>query len=126
MSSDQIASRMISVDSGVDAFAIRTGKKFSEESLQKVIQSNEKISKLPFFIDDTPAIAISDLRSKARRLHRRNKLGAIFVDYLQLLKGSSRSGDFNRVQEVSQITQGLKSIAKELNIPVIALSQLLS
>ena len=124
MSSDQIASRILSVDSCVDAFSLRTGRKFSEESLQKVAKSADKISKLPFFIDDTPALAISELRAKARRLHRKNKIGIIVVDYLQLLRSSSRSKDANRVQEISEITQGLKSVAKELNVPVIALSQL--
>lgn len=124
MSDDQIASRMISIDSKVDAFSIRTGKKFSEEALQKVIKSSEKLAKLPFFIDDSPSITITDLRVKARRLHRKNKLGAIFIDYLQLLRGSSSRSAEHRVQEVSEITQGLKAIAKELNIPVVALSQL--
>ncbi|AHX11472.1 replicative DNA helicase [Neorickettsia helminthoeca str. Oregon] len=123
MSADQIASRMLSVHSGVDAFSIRTGKKFSEEGLQKVIESSKELSRLPLFIDDTPAISISALRTKLRRLHRKTKLGAIFVDYLQLIKGSKGS-EFNRVQEVSEITKGLKSIAKELNVPVVALSQL--
>ncbi|ACT69507.1 replicative DNA helicase [Neorickettsia risticii str. Illinois] len=123
MSADQIASRMLSVHSGVDAFSIRTGKKFSEESLKKVIESSKELSELPLFIDDTASVSISALRTKLRRLHRKTKLGAIFIDYLQLLRGS-KGTEFNRVQEVSEITKGLKLIAKELNVPVVALSQL--
>ena len=79
---------------------------------------------MPFFIDDTPALSIAALRTRARRLHRMNNLKVLVVDYLQLVRGSSASSQNNRVQEVSEITQGLKAIAKELDIPVIALSQL--
>lgn len=123
MSAEQIASRMISIDSKVDAFALRAGK-LSDDDLQKIIISNKKLTELPMYIDDTAAISITELRSRARRLHRQHKLGAIFIDYLQLIRGSGKRYDTNRVQEVSEITQGLKLIAKELHIPVVALSQL--
>ena len=79
---------------------------------------------MPFYIDDTPSISIAALRTRARRMKRRHNLSLLVIDYLQLLKGSSRSSEESRVQEISEITQGLKAIAKELNIPVVALSQL--
>ncbi|CAN0591313.1 unnamed protein product, partial [Ectocarpus sp. 12 AP-2014] len=81
-----------------------------------------ELSEMPFFIDDTPALTISAVRARARKLKRKHNLGIIFIDYLQLMRGSSNSD--NRVLEVTEITQGLKAIAKELNIPVIALAQL--
>ena len=79
---------------------------------------------MPVYIDDTPALSISALRTRARRLKRRHNLSLLVVDYLQLLRGSAKSSEANRVQEISEITQGLKAIAKDLQIPVIALSQL--
>ena len=83
------------------------------------------LSEAPIFIDDSPGITISDLRTKARREAHQHELGLIIVDYLQLMSGGSRfSGDGNRVQEISEISRGLKGVARELNVPVIALSQL--
>ncbi|PIR39522.1 MAG: replicative DNA helicase [Alphaproteobacteria bacterium CG11_big_fil_rev_8_21_14_0_20_39_49] len=123
MSSEQLAARMIAMESGVDSSKMRTGN-LTDDEFARLVQGNKKLHKLPFFMDDTPALSISALRTRARRLKRKHNLGLLIVDYLQLLKGSAKSSEGNRVQEVSEITQGLKAVAKELNIPVIALSQL--
>ena len=121
MSSEQLASRLLSMMARVDSTNLRNGK-VNEEHYNDLRKAAAELSEMPFFIDDTPALSISAVRSRARKLKRKHNLGIIFVDYLQLLTGSSKSE--NRVLEISQITQGLKAIAKELNIPVIALSQL--
>jgi len=88
------------------------------------VQATKELQNLEFYIDETPSISVSALRTRARRLKRQHNLGMIFIDYLQLMRGSSGTKDQNRVQEISEITQGLKAIAKELNVPVLALSQL--
>ena len=124
MSSEQLATRMLSMVSNISASTMRLGTIQSENDHQMIVQASREIEKLPFFIDDTPALSIAALRTRARRLKRRHNVGLILVDYLQLVKGSERSKEMNRVQEVSEVTQGLKAIAKELNVPVIALSQL--
>ena len=121
MSSEQLASRLLSMMARVDSTHLRNGK-VNEEHYNDLRKAASELSGMPFFIDDTPALSISAVRAKARRLKRQNNLGIIFVDYLQLLHGSQKSD--NRVLEISEITQGLKAIAKELNVPVIALSQL--
>ncbi|MEM7617679.1 MAG: replicative DNA helicase [Pseudomonadota bacterium] len=123
MSAEQLASRIIAMYSEVNSSKMRTGN-LTDDEFSQIIKASNKLHQLPFFIDDTPAISISALRTRARRLKRQNNLSMIFVDYLQLLRGTSKSSDSNRVQEVSEITQGLKAIAKELDVPVIALSQL--
>ncbi len=123
MSAEQLALRLLAMESGVNSYKIRSGM-LSENDFSKIIRSREGLHDLPMFIDDTPAISIATLRTRARRLYRTSKIGAIFIDYLQLIRGNNRYGDVNRVQEVSEVTQGLKAIAKELNIPIIALSQL--
>jgi replicative DNA helicase len=123
MSSEQLASRMLSLVSEVNSSKIRTGH-LDENEFTKILTASKQLHKIPFFIDDTPAISISALRTRARRLKSRYNLSMLVIDYLQLIKGSSRTKEANRVQEISEITQGLKAIAKELNIPVIALSQL--
>ncbi len=122
MSAEQLALRLIAMQSGVNSYKIRSGM-FSESDFSRIIRSRDALHDLPIFIDDTPAISIATLRTRARRLYRTKKIGAIFVDYLQLVRGNIRY-ETNRVQEVSEVTQGLKAIAKELNVPVIALSQL--
>lgn len=122
MAAEQLASRLLSSDSGVNASDIRKGNMTSEQ-FAKLVDSQHNIARLPIFIDDTPALPVAAVRARARRLKRMHNLGLLVVDYLQLMRGSSTKGD-NRVQEVSEITMGLKAIAKELNIPVIALSQL--
>jgi replicative DNA helicase len=97
--------------------------KISREDFQQLSYASQRLAELPLFIDDTPALSIAALRTRARRLKRRHDIGLIVVDYLQLLQGSQRSQD-NRVNEISEISRGLKTLAKELDVPVIALSQL--
>jgi replicative DNA helicase len=123
MSSEQLASRLLAGASNLSSGKIRKGDLTTDDFSKLVTESNH-LSQLPFHIDDTPALSISALRARARRLKRVHNLGLLVVDYLQLLRGSSPNPQGNRVQEVSEITQGLKAIAKELDIPVIALSQL--
>ena len=121
MSSEQLASRIIAMRSGVNAKKFRSGN-FSNDDFSAIVKANKELHNLNFFIDDTPAITISAIRTRARRMKRLHNLGVLYVDYLQLIRGSIRTD--NRVQEISEITQGLKALAKELNIPIIALSQL--
>lgn len=124
MSKEQLVDRLLSMESGVDAWNIRTGN-LSDSDFEKIGHAMGTLSEAPIYIDDSPGITVSDLRTKARREQHQRQLGAIVVDYLQLMSGGSRFGsDFNRVQEISEISRGLKSIARELNVPVIALSQL--
>jgi replicative DNA helicase len=123
MSSDQLASRILSMECSINATKFRTGQ-LSENEWEVVATRSAEIAKMPFFIDDTPALSISAIRTRARRMLRKNNLGLLVIDYLQLIRGSSSRSAENRVQEVSEITQGLKAVAKELNVPVIALSQL--
>ncbi len=124
MSKEQLVDRMLSMESGVDAWNIRTGN-LSDKDFEKIGHAMGTLSEAPIFIDDSPGITVSDLRTKARREQHKRQLGLILVDYLQLMSGGSRfSSDGNRVQEISEISRGLKSIARELNVPVIALSQL--
>jgi replicative DNA helicase len=123
MSSDQLAARILSMECSINATKFRTGQ-LSETEWEAIATRSAEISKMPFFIDDTPALTISAIRTRARRMVRKNNLALLVVDYLQLIRGvNSRSAE-NRVQEVSEITQGLKAIAKEFGIPVLALSQL--
>jgi replicative DNA helicase len=123
MSSDQLASRILSMECSINATKFRTGQ-LNENEWEVVATRSAEISKMPFFIDDTPALSISAIRTRARRMIRKFNLGLLVIDYLQLIRGTSSRSAENRVQEVSEITQGLKAIAKEFNIPVIALSQL--
>lgn len=123
MSAEQLATRLLSMISAINSSKIRTGH-VTEVDFSKIILASKELSSLPFYIDDTPSLSISALRTRARRLAKRCNLGLILVDYLQLMRGSSKASEANRVQEISEITQGLKAIAKELNVPVIALSQL--
>jgi replicative DNA helicase len=123
MSSEQLATRLISSVSGVASDGIRRGD-ITDVQFQNVAQASQDLKNLPFYIDDTPALTIGSLRTRARRLKRQQDIGLIVVDYLQLLNVDQRSRNDNRVQEISTITRNLKAIAKELNLPVIALSQL--
>ncbi len=122
MSAEQLATRIISEQVHVSSSKMRRGE-ISQEEFDRVFAANRQLASLPLFIDDTPALTVSGLRTRARRLKRKQGLAMIIVDYLQLMSGSSRNSD-NRVQEVSEITRGLKAVAKELDVPVIALSQL--
>jgi replicative DNA helicase len=123
MSAEQLSTRLLSSASELNSSKIFNGRISSEEFTHLVRVSNE-MAQLPLFIDDTPALSISGLRTRARRLKRMHNLQFLVVDYLQLVRGSSAMSQQNRVQEISEITQGLKAIAKELDIPVMALSQL--
>ncbi len=123
MSSDQLATRVLAEQSGVNSESLRMGK-ISQDEFSRLARAAGDLSGLPLFIDDTPALSIAALRTRARRLKRQREVGLIVVDYLQLLQGSARNGAENRVQEISEITRGLKTLAKELQVPVLALSQL--
>ncbi|HYD23396.1 MAG TPA: replicative DNA helicase [Croceibacterium sp.] len=122
MSSDQLATRILAEQAGIPSEALRMGK-ISRDDFQQLSYASQRLADLPLYIDDTPALTIAALRTRARRLKRRHNIGLIIVDYLQLLQGSQRSQD-NRVNEISEISRGLKTLAKELQVPVIALSQL--
>ncbi|MEO9461514.1 MAG: replicative DNA helicase [Marinomonas sp.] len=122
MSADQLATRILAEQAEISSENLRSGK-LSREEFQKLSFASQRLAELPLFIDDTPALTISALRTRARRLKRRHDIGLIVVDYLQLLQGSGRASD-NRVNEISEISRGLKTLAKELSVPVIALSQL--
>lgn len=125
MSKEQLVDRLLAMESGVDAWNIRTGN-LSDSDFEKIGLAMGTLSEAPIYIDDTPGITVSEMRTKARREQHQRQLGLIIVDYLQLMSGTtSRFGsDSNRVQEISEISRGLKLIARELNVPVIALSQL--
>ena len=123
MSSEQLATRVISELSQISSEGIRTGN-ISKTDFEKIIRASEKLKNLSLFIDDSPALTISSIRTRSRRLKRKFGLDLIIIDYLQLITGESRNSNDNRVKEISDITRGLKAIAKELNIPVVALSQL--
>ncbi len=122
MSKEQLVDRMLSDASGVDAWNIRTGN-LSDDDFSKLSEAMGEMAEAPIYIDDTPGVSILEMRTKARRAAHEQPLGLIIVDYLQLMQSSRRS-DGNRVQEVSEISRGLKLIARELNVPVVALSQL--
>ncbi len=121
MSSEQLSTRIISEQSRIKSNDIRRGK-ISEEQFDKFIETSKNISELPLYIDETPAISIAALSNRARRIKRLFGLDLIVIDYIQLMR-ASRTRD-GRVQEISEITQGLKALAKELSVPVVALSQL--
>ena len=124
MSSDQLATRILAEQSGISGDAIRKGD-IQENDFRHFVEASQTLTSVPLYIDDTPALSIAAVRTRARRLKRQHGLSLLVIDYLQLLHGSgSRQGMENRVLEVSEITRGLKAIAKELHIPVIALSQL--
>lgn len=123
MSGEQLAHRLLASASNINATKLLRGE-LSDQEFAELVQHSNEIAQLPFHIDDTPALSIAALRSRARRLKRLHNLSFLVVDYLQLVRGSNHTASQGRVQEISEITQGLKAIAKELNIPVIALSQL--
>ncbi len=122
MSKEQLVDRMLADASGVDAWNIRTGN-LSDSDFEQLSTAMGEMAEAPIYIDDTPGMTVLEMRTKARREAHNHPLGLIIIDYLQLMQASGRS-DGNRVQEVSEISRGLKLIARELNVPVIALSQL--
>lgn len=124
MSKEQLVDRLLAMESGVDAWALRTGN-LTDDDFEKIGNAMGTLSEAKMYIDDTPGITVSDMRTKARREAHQHGLGLIIVDYLQLMSGGSKfGGSDNRVQEISEISRGLKGIARELNVPLIALSQL--
>jgi replicative DNA helicase len=123
MSSEQLANRILAEKAQIQSDQIRKGE-LNNRDFERLVGATQKLEKAPFFIDDTPALSVSALRTRARRLKRQHGLGLIVVDYLQLLQGSPNRRNENRVQEISEITRGLKTLAKELDVPVLALSQL--
>ncbi len=123
MSAEQLAMRLLSAQADLSSDDLRRGK-LREDEWKRVVQASQDLAGRALFIDDTPALSIAALRTRARRLKRRHGLSVLVVDYLQLVRPVGSSSQTNRVQEIAEITQGLKAIAKELNIPVLALSQL--
>lgn len=124
MSHDQLTTRILADQASISSDALRKGN-ISEVQFRDFAQAAHALSSIPLYIDDTPSLSIGAVRSRARRLQRQHGLGLIVIDYLQLLRGSgSRQSESNRVLEVSEITRGLKALAKELSVPVLALSQL--
>jgi replicative DNA helicase len=123
MSADQLATRILAEASGISSENLRMGK-ISQQEFRSLARAARELETLPFYIDDTPGLTIAALRTRARRLKRQKGIGVVVVDYLQLLQGTGRGGNDNRVQEISEISRGLKQLAKELDVPVIGLSQL--
>lgn len=123
MSSEQLATRIISEQTEIPSSKIRRGE-ISEMDFEKLVACSQTMQKLPLFIDQTGGISIAQLAARARRLKRQRGLDVIVIDYIQLMTGSSKASSQNRVQEITEITTGLKALAKELSVPIIALSQL--
>ncbi|EJF90656.1 replicative DNA helicase [Bartonella tamiae] len=123
MSSEQLATRIISEQAEVSSSKIRRGD-ISEDQFAKLLRSMNRLQKAPLYIDQTGGISIAQLAARARRLKRQHGLDVLIIDYVQLMTGSSKRASDNRVQEITEITTGLKALAKELNVPIIALSQL--
>jgi len=121
MSAEQLVQRLLSAETGIDAQRLRVGD-VKEDEWQLIVQAASTLSETNIFIDDSPSLTVLEMRSKARRLHSQYGLDLVIVDYLQLMQGDRRSE--NRVQEISNISRGLKGLARELNVPVIAVSQL--
>jgi len=122
MSSEQLSTRILSEQSRIRSNDIRRGK-VSEKEFEQFIETSKNIAELPLYIDETPAITITAIRNRSRRIKRLFGLDLIVIDYIQLMRAIGKR-EYNRVQEISEITQGLKALAKELNVPVLALSQL--
>jgi replicative DNA helicase len=123
MSAEQLATRLLAEETQISSDRIRRGE-IGQRDFDRFVQVSREISAFPMFIDDTPAITLSALRTRARRLKRTKGLSLVMIDYLQLMRPAAGTRPENRVLEISQITQGLKAIAKELAVPVLALSQL--
>ena len=123
MSAEQLATRVISETTGISSDLVRKGK-LSKDEFARLVSVSQALHEIPFFIDDSPALSVSQLRTRARRLKRQHDVGLVVVDYLQLVGPSAGKRYDSRVQEISEITRGLKTLAKELEVPVLALSQL--
>jgi replicative DNA helicase len=125
MSKEQLVDRLLAAEAGVDAWKLRTGEGLNDNDFERLSAAMGELAEAPIYIDDTSGITVSDLRTKARRLHHQSPLAVIMVDYLQLMTGGSRfATQSNRVQEISEISRNLKILARELNVPVVAASQL--
>lgn len=125
MSKEQLVDRLLAAEAGVDAWKLRTGEGLNDNDFERLSAAMGELAEAPIFIDDTSGITVGDLRTKARRLHHQHPLAAIMVDYLQLMTGGSRfASQANRVQEISEISRSLKILARELNVPIVAASQL--
>ena len=123
MSADQLATRILAEQSGISSENLRMGR-ISQTEFRSLARAAAELQSLPLYIDDTPGLTIAALRARARRLKRQKGIGLVIVDYLQLLQGTGKSSNDNRVNEISEISRGLKTLAKELDVPVMALSQL--
>ena len=123
MSADQLATRILAEQSGISSENLRMGR-ISQQEFRSLARAAGELQSLPLYIDDTPGLTIAALRARARRLKRQKGIGMVIVDYLQLLQGTGKNSNDNRVQEISEISRGLKQLAKELDVPVVALSQL--
>ena len=123
MSAEQLAARILSVTTGVDASKLQNGS-LNDNDFERLVAQANSLSDLQIYIDDTPQLHINMLRARARRMVRQHNVRMLVVDYLQLMRGDGNRGDFNRVQEITTISLGLKGIARELDVPVIALAQL--
>jgi len=123
MSSEQLATRIIAEQAEISSSKIRRGD-INDDEYTRLLRATQKIQQVPLYIDQTGGISIAQLAARARRLKRQRNLDVLVIDYVQLMSGSSKRGSDNRVQEITEITTGLKSLAKELNVPIIALSQL--
>ncbi len=123
MSAEQLAMRLLAAEAELSSDDLRRGK-LKDMDFASVVRASQELAARPLFIDDTPALSVAALRTRARRLKRRHGLSLVVVDYLQLVHPVTRNSQTNRVQEIAEITQGLKALAKELNVPVLALSQL--
>lgn len=122
MSQEQLVDRLLSAESGVDSWKLRTGN-LNDTDFEKIGVAYGSLAEAPIFIDDTPMLNVMEIRTKARRIQNEHGLGLVVIDYLQLMSSQGKYSD-NRVQEVSEISRGLKGLARELNVPVLALSQL--
>ena len=123
MSSEQLATRIIAEQSGVPSSDIRRGR-ITEDQFASIVEAAREMNRIPFYLDQTGGLTIGQLSARARRLKRQRGLDLLIIDYIQLLQGSSKRGNENRVQEVTEITNQLKALAKELSVPILALSQL--
>ena len=123
MGKNQLVNRMLADASGVSSFKLEAGG-FTDDDFSKISEAMAELSEEPIYIDDKPSLTVMEMRTKARRVAHDHELGLIIVDYLQLMSGSSKRATDNRVQEISEISRGLKLIARELDVPIIALSQL--
>src|SRR5262249_24392531 len=120
---EQLAHRIMAEESGISSDRIRRGE-VKQDEFSKIVDAAQNMSSVQFFIDDTPAMTVAALSTRARRLKRQFGLDLVIIDYLQLMRSANPKGSENRVQAISEITRGLKAVAKELNVPVLALSQL--